>query len=286
MRIPRSALALALLGGLLCAGCQEAVPPAPVTEVRLVRVSALPTDPEDQAWQQAPVYTAPLIPQDLVDPRLMAPSTAQLQVRSLTDGSHVAFRLQWVDPSPDQETGPDRFADSCAVQLPARIEPTVPAPQMGEPGRPVHISFWNAAWEGPTAHDSLQDLYPRATIDHYPFQAASLEPGSADQQAMAERYAPARALGNWMAKPPGSAVQDLVAEGPGTLVPSPSAASTGRGQRVPDGWAVVIARPIPEGLAVQQPGQIAFAVWDGAHDEAGARKMRTGWITLVLQEKP
>ena len=40
-----------------------------------------------------------------------------------------------------------QFPDACAVQLPAKLEPTVPAPQMGEAGKTVEITYWRAAWQ-------------------------------------------------------------------------------------------------------------------------------------------
>jgi DMSO reductase family type II enzyme heme b subunit len=53
-------------------------------------------------------------------------------------------------------------------------------------------------------------------------------------------------------------------------------------------WLTTIARPLNEGAGVAnlQPGQrtyVAFAVWDGAARHMGARKMRSGWIPLVLE---
>jgi hypothetical protein len=46
---------------------------------------------------------------------------------------------------------------------------------------------------------------------------------------------------------------------------------------------VTIVRRLPAGLAPQVRSQIAFAVWEGSHNETGARKMRTGWIPLVMK---
>ncbi|MBK7601432.1 MAG: hypothetical protein IPJ07_24065 [Acidobacteria bacterium] len=43
---------------------------------------------------------------------------------------------------------------------------------------------------------SIKDRYPNATVDHYPFEAQSLEKGSAARTEMATRSAPAAALGN------------------------------------------------------------------------------------------
>lgn len=296
MKMPRNItrypIALVILVAAL-GGCRRAAPPPAVTSVIMARADTLPADPSqitEAAWDAAPEYVAQLIPQDLVDPRLMDASTAELRVRALGDRQCVAFRLQWADPTRDDVDTPDTFTDACAVQLPAKIEPDVPAPQMGEAGRPVEITYWRAVWQAAVdgRGSSLKDLYPNATVDHYPFQAASLEPGSAEQQAMATRYAPAQALGNRMAGPRQTPVQDLMAEGPGTLSPAPTAASAGQGLHSQDGWTVVLSRPLPEGLRndPQAQTQVAFAVWEGSHHEAGSRKMRTAWITLSQQEKP
>jgi hypothetical protein len=44
---------------------------------------------------------------------------------------------------------------------------------------------------------------------------------------------------------------------------------------------VVITRQLPESLAPGERTHIAFAVWQGSQHEAGARKMRTGWVPLL-----
>ncbi len=285
--VPRSAILVTLLALLGQAGCQKAAAP-PVTEVLVASSTAIPADPLDVAWQKAPEYVAKLLLQDIVEPRLMKPSTELVRVRAISNGSDVAFRLQWVDATDNNLPGDARFSDACAVQVPARIEPTVPAPQMGEPGRSVEITYWRAAWQATVdgRGDSINDIYPNAAVDHYPFEAQSLEKGLPAQREMAERYAPARALGNTMAGPRSTPVQDLIAEGPGTITPAPAAGSKGCGTRTTEGWAVVIVRQLPTGLSPQAPSQIAFAVWEGAQEEAGARKMRTGWIPLAIEVKP
>ena len=95
------------------------------------------------------------------------------------------------------------------------------------------------------------------------------------------RYSPARAVGNIVAGPHDRPVQDLVAEGPGTLAPGASTDSQGRGRHDGTGWAVVIRRRLPAGWDATRGSQVAFAVWQGDRNEVGARKMRTAWISLV-----
>ena len=262
-------------------------PPArdAATEVVAVKRTALATDPAAGEWASVPEFQATLLLQDMVEPRLLTPSTPEVRVRAMTDGTRLAFRLEWPDATTNDLPGTGRFSDACAVQLPATTQPDVPAPQMGEPGRPVEITYWRAFWQATVdgRPDAINAIHPGAAIDHYPFDAASLPKGSPEQQAMAQRYAPARALGNDMAGPRQTPVQDLVADGPGTLRPADATQSTGRGVRGGSGWTVVLVRRMPDGLAPGARTQVAFAVWDGEHQEGGARKMRTGWIPLLAE---
>ncbi|MBM4092663.1 MAG: hypothetical protein FJ276_25090, partial [Planctomycetes bacterium] len=215
------------------------------------------------------------------------PSTAEARIRAITDGRQLAVRIAWADPAQNDLPGAGRFCDACAIQLPAKAEPTVPAPQMGEAGRPVEITYWSAAWQATVdgRGDTIQDIYPRANVDYYPFESRPLESDPDAKHAMEARYAPARALHNLMAGPRQTPVQDLIAEGPGSLAPAADASSTGQGRRTKDGWTVLISRRLPAGMTASAGTQVAFAVWDGGQDEVASRKMRTGWIPLMLQER-
>ena len=272
---------LLLLGGLT--GCAKPVA-APLVEVEAARVSTLPADPADAAWNAAPAYAAALLAQDMVEPRLLVASTPSVNVQALTDGTSVAFRLVWADDTKDDLPGPGRFVDACAVQLPVAASANVPAPQMGEAGGTVEISYWSAAWQAIVdgRPDTLAAIEPRAAVDHYPFEAASLAEGSQAQKDMALRYAPARALAGASRPAAGKSVQDLRAEGPGTITPAAETKSAGKGVRDASGWQVVIVKPVPQGLRGQARSQVAFAIWDGSHNEVGPRKMRSVWIPLAL----
>ncbi len=279
----RLLMILAALGLLAGSGCRRAV--ATTTEVVAVQAKALPVAPSDAAWDYAPEHQAKLLLQDLVEPRLMQASTADVRVRAMTNGTEIAFRLEWDDKTQNDLPRPAHFLDACAVQVPAKLEPMAPDPQMGAQGKTVEITYWRADWQASVdgRPDSIKEIYPNASIDHYPFQAPSLEKGSAAQNEMATRYAPARALGNRRVGPRATPVEDLIAEGPGTLTAAPPAGSKGRGVKSQDGWSVVVTRRLPGGLAPGGRTQVAFAVWEGGHNETGARKMRTGWIPLLMK---
>jgi DMSO reductase family type II enzyme heme b subunit len=268
----------AFLGG--CARQAEHVP-----EVVALQVSKLPSEPSDPAWRGAPEHVARLILQDLVEPRLMKTSTPEVRVRALANGSEIAFRLEWADQDRNDTPGPAKFVDACAIQLPEKQEQEPPAPQMGEHGKSVQVTYWRADWQAIVngRGDSIRDLYPNAAVDHYPFEAKPLEQGSAEQREFAARYGPARALGNDRGGPRERPVEDLLATGPGTLTPGPSLGSAGKGEHRSASWQVVISRKLPQGLGPQQRTQIAFAVWQGSQKETGAKKMRSGWIPLLVR---
>lgn len=280
-----SVLSAGLLA-LFLASC-AAPPPPPAAEVQASWLETLPDKPEASAWGIVPVYTAAMIPQDLVEPRLLKPSTAALRVQSAHDGTRVAFRLTWDDSTMDERPGSGQFSDACAVQIPQRTEPDVPDPQMGNIGRPVEITFWRASWQASIAGrpDTIQSLFPGAVVDHYPFEAPPLQIGSDAQKAFAARYAPAEALGLRREGPREKPVEDLVAVGPGTSQPAAQTRSEGAGRRTATGWEVLIIRPMPNGLAPGGRSQIAFGLWDGAMKEVGGRKMRSAWIPLSIETR-
>ncbi|MBK8467533.1 MAG: hypothetical protein IPL32_17090 [Chloracidobacterium sp.] len=268
---------------LLTASCKKTQ--VATSEVNVAQVKEITLDPSAPVWDNVSLHASKMILQDLVEPRLMEPSTPDIQVKAITNGTEIAFRLEWPDATQNDMPGPKKFNDGCAVQIPAKVDPNVPAPQMGEAGKTVEISFWRADWQAIVEGraDNINALYPNASIDHYPFQAKSLENDPQAQAEAALRYAPARALGNRRAGPRDQPVEDLIAEGPSTLSPAPNAISKGNGMKTKTGWAVVITRPVPVGFSIGTPSQIAFAVWEGSHIEIGARKMRTGWVPLILK---
>ena len=152
------------------------------------RGTAAGVDPADAAWASAPRSTwRRSCLQDMVEPRLLAPSTREVRVRAVTDGTRVAFRLEWDDADarrPAGRPGASRTRARCSSRCASSAD--VPAPQMGETGRPVEITYWRASWQAVVdgRGDTIQAIYPNATVDHYPFEAASLQEGSPEQERL------------------------------------------------------------------------------------------------------
>lgn len=282
---------------LSVAACEPrpAIKTAQVTARRIQTV--LPVrDPDAVAWHNVPEYPASLMVQDVTEPRLREPGVTLMRVRALHDGTSVAFRLEWDDSQKDLIPESGRSSDAVAIQFPSVSGSDLPDAAMGQAGKSVRIWYWKAVWQDDDewarfggAADRIARLYPRASVDHYPFQAAPVLGDAVVSSEMARRYAPARATDNPITvRPEGGTVQVLAAEGFGTTTPTSSQAGSAVGRWLEGRWATVIARPINAGedLAPLTPGvrtYIAVAVWDGAGRHTGSRKMRSGWIPLMLE---
>ena len=286
MKIYHSLFFPTLLVLTLVVSCEKHEPaPIPPTQIIVVHRDNLPTNPDDAAWTDVPIFIAKLLPQDLIEPKMLIPSTSQVRVQAVTDSNHLVVRLSWNDAVLDNLPGAARFSDACAIQFPQVISSSVPDPRMGEKTQPVEITYWRASWQAVVdgRGDTIRDLYPNALVDHYPCEAAHLEPGSDEQRKMELDYAPARALGNHLAGPRDKPVQDLIATGPGSLTPAETSFSDGWGKYSDSQWQVTLSRPLPHGLEPPARSVISLAVWEGSKNEAGSRKMRSLWIPISLE---
>jgi len=282
-------VATALAAAVACGGG----PVVDTLQVTAARVEgALPLDdPGAAAWSRAPEHPAALMVQDVTEPRLVEPGVGLINVRALHNREWVVFRLEWDDPTRDLIPEVGRSADAVAIQLPVAPGADVPNAAMGDPGKPVEILYWKAVWQDDAERaaagggDRLATLYPNATTDHYPYQAAP----EGERDEMARRYAPAAAAGNPILVRPGQGpVQVILAEGFGSSAAAATQDATGHGTWADGRWRVTIARPLVEGegLARLEPGArtyLALAVWDGARRNTGSLKMRSGWVPFVLE---
>ena len=141
----RYILPIIILAFLLFGSCRRTQVPTP--EVNVVQAKEITLDPNAAVWDAVSLHVSKMILQDLVEPRLLEPSTPEVQVKAITNGAEIAFRLEWIDETQNDLPEPNHFIDGCAVQLPAKIETNVPAPQMGEVGKTVEISYWRADWQ-------------------------------------------------------------------------------------------------------------------------------------------
>jgi hypothetical protein len=272
----------------------DSVPEVAVTRgdhVKALRVAAIGSDnPYAEVWKQAPYYETPLQAQQMAMPTIPAPTVAALRAQALRDGERIAFRLSWQDSTADGNVDSGQFTDAVAVEFPLD---TGAAPMMGHKGAKVQILHWKALWQKDldVGFQDVQDLHPNYWYDLYWFAEGKFPfpvSGGAFKDPRSLQWFIAQSAGNPMAvfsrtQP----VEELVAEGFGSLTHQPQSASSGKGAWVKGTWAVVISRPLTTGDTADfqfKPGntQIAFAVWQGGAGNVGGRKNWTSWSTLEV----
>lgn len=245
---------------------------------------ASPESPDSLLWQKGEALGVPVNFQVLALPWGRS-NKPPLRVRALRDAERIHFLLEWPDSTENRQTDePQRFADAVAIMFPLKVEQPVTL-MMGFLG-PAEIWQWKADWDQKFwAAAPPRNVY----ADFYPLDSDVA-------------FHPAQASGNLRAamKPP-SAVECLTADGPGTVRSKPDQRVYGRGVWRDGRWRVVMSRALaPEKSVGPSPGnapdyafaadgarrRIAFAVWDGAQAERGARKSISEWVWLELAEAP
>jgi mono/diheme cytochrome c family protein len=287
---------------VLSLGGRPVAPPLPDAGTITVRrvTGEVPTDPQAPAWARVGLQAVRL------RTLWMRPAQVdQVRVAALHNGREIAFLLEWDDPLRDEAAlGTEQFRDAAAIQFP--LEPPGPAgagsPEpsyaMGEARGPVNIWHWKADWQLDLArYRDVEDRFPAVAVDDVPFVrgASGGDPGAI--RAPADRHDPlflaARAVGNPMARPRRSPVENLVAAGIGTLTSQPPEAQgvLGVGRWAAGRWRVLMRRALRTGHPgdVQfDPGQVttvAFAVWDGARGDRDGQKAVSVWQRLRLEAR-
>lgn len=255
----------------------------------------MPTlDPNSGLWQEALMLQVPLAWQNITQPMLLGPSIRSMSIRSLNNGSWITFLVEWKDGSRDASTfKTELFRDAVAIMFPVLNGTQPPFLGMGEPGRPVNVWHWKADWQEDIdiAFQDLQQAYPDLWVDLYPF-ATPTPPYTVPPLAnLSREYVAGWAAGNPLSQPfKVTPVEDLIAEGFGTLTHQSHQDVIGKGVWSEGTWKVVFSRPmatVDHNDAQFQPGTskfVALAVWDGGNREVDGRKSFSNWQTIRLEE--
>ncbi len=218
------------------------------------KVAQLKLDAYAAAWDKAPVVKVDVSPQKLVVPQ-GGGAVAAVEVQSLRTASEIFFRLRWADPTKSEDLElSGQFVDGVALEFPL-VAGSMPAPMMGEKGKPVNVWRWSAAMAKP-------EHYTHAYSDYY-------RPDAIDKTI------------KYPNKP-----EDLVAEGWGTIGRRELQAVDGAGDWKDGTWTVVLRRKLvaPGGAAFAGGTVVPFAlaVWEGGSDERGPAKSFSVWNNLLL----
>ncbi|MBK9119401.1 MAG: hypothetical protein IPM18_07335 [Phycisphaerales bacterium] len=276
-----------------------ATPPGPdsvaAPEPPTIRVSRLPAapgigNPFDPAWDRVPTVELPLQPQQTAPPMLATATIATVRVQAARDDRRIVWRLSWGQEEPAREVDVSTFSDAIAVQFPM----VDGAPfTMGGPGMPVRVLYWRALWQQ-DLDAGFQDVYsrhPNTWNDLYWF-AEGPPPHhfpAAFGDERARDWLVAYRAGNPMADfERDHPVEELVAEGFGSLTHVHDTPSQARGAWQAGRWTVVIDRPFdPTDPLIERLGAssaaVSLAVWDGGHGNTGGRKHWCNWVPLRIE---
>jgi DMSO reductase family type II enzyme heme b subunit len=253
-------------------------------------VSAMDVSPDAALWSEVASVSLPMAPlwwRNDADPGLA--------VQAIHDGRTLSVRLSWRDAAANWHAlQSEAFEDAAAVQF--YRGPAEPFLGMGARDAPIDVWFWDA--DRQTASANSEGAYPNTVVDIYPFNETVVE--TAEYSRSGARLAhqpdvslPARASGNPITpSDTSSAASSLTAGGPGTAtfrVPK-SQLVNARGQWKDGQWAVVMTRSLalasPDDGVSLSPGDrvsVAFAIWDGAHQDRDGKKQITIWQDLELK---
>ncbi len=126
----------------------------------------LPSGPEDSAWAGVERFYIPLVGQIIVEPRWFTPTVDGLWAQAAHNGTDLALKLSWSDPSrspdpswqewldrvreflvhPDGPLPAEQGPDQLFVQLPRQLSDGMDRPYFlrGDTRRPVELWHWSS----------------------------------------------------------------------------------------------------------------------------------------------
>lgn len=248
---------------------------------------ALPlADATSPRWDAAPTLEVRLQRQTIAMPMLAEATVETARLQGLTDGERIALRVTWLDPTVDANVDTGRFTDAVALQFPLERNAAF---SMGSWRRPVEILHWKALWQRDVDEhfQDVQDLHPNYWADLYwfaegrPYRVPDSFADPVSHQWFTG-YSAGNPLSDFHRAVP---IEELAAEGYGSLTEHDEAVAVGGGARLPDGrWAVVFSRPLRTDdpldyqFAGGSTGQLGVAVWDGSGGNVGGRKHWSDWV--------
>ncbi|MBI4382872.1 MAG: c-type cytochrome [Nitrospinae bacterium] len=234
----------------------------------------LDLDPNGPMWKDAPSNAVHLIP-------LSARKNPvnRIKVQSLVNADEIGIRVEWDDEVPNRSSSRhEDFKDAVAIEFAlggavlhehGHSEPFF---GMGNRGKVVNIWQWRADWQ--------QEIETKKKLE-YATKGLDL-----DVMIFGGEVNPVESLNPFREVP----VEELNAEGFGTLTPQPLTKQNVKGKGIwEDGkWKVVFTRSVKSlnkwdaDFETKSPVLIAFAVWDGVNADRNGRKVISMWQRLNL----
>lgn len=250
-------------------------------------------EPLSNQWSDIkPIYVA-LTPLWWRDDRIEG-----VEVRAHHNGEKIAIHLTWSDPQENHDiVEVQSFSDGAALQFSNEEDP--PFFGMGSSDHPVHIWHWKAAWEQFGAkREDIEDAYPHTTVDYYESQknyayGSFFEAAESETKFHDPKFTTGWGAGNPLSDPhKEGAAEEGMAEGLGsytTQMPKIEKVLI-KGSWKNGKWHVVFARSLESSekdtleFKSGEAVSIAFALWEGSHEDRNGQKMVSIWNELIIEE--
>lgn len=294
----------------------EVPPPAvsdPLATPLIIPVKTITGDipgADAPAWREVTEETiVPMSGQVVAKPRNYNPTVRVVFVQAVTNGKEIGIRLRWTDGTRnDRFIQSEQFKDAAAVEFPVKKPETLPDDKphfaMGNSGQTVNIWHWKAEWQKDlSGMADMEDQYPDMAMGssgYYMYEPSArgttldkrtsfIDHGAGKDEGVFKTGAWA---GNIFSNPSKriSPVEDLNAEGFGTLTTQAHQDVKGSGEWRNSEWSVVFVRALsdsdPNDVQLDKMGDyvpVAFAVWDGSNGERDGLKSVTAWHYLKMK---
>ena len=220
----------------------------------------VPKTADDTVWQAASSITIPLSGQVITRPVWPEPTVRALTVRSVHNGTDIAFLLEWQDNTKNDRLTPGTFRDGVAIGFPLGDAPAFFC--MGQLDHYINIWHWKADWQ--------------SDIDRRAARAPEKKEGGVRTFEVIPRRV--------------SSVEDLIGGGFSTLTTKDKQGRVqGQGFWKDGVWHVMMRRPLlseeQENEATLVPGRIqtvSFSVWNGENKERNGQKAVAPWFQLRI----
>lgn len=225
-------------------------------------------------------------------------SVNSAEVKAIHDGIMIYFQISWKDPTKNARAiAVQEFRDAVALMFPLGVVDITPAehfsPRMGDREKPVNIWHWKADWEADLlAKDELEDMQKRYPNMHDDFYLNPYSPYNYQElMTSVEHLSGGIAANNLLSQPErGRTVEDLNAEGFGTLTTQDHQDVNGCSKYKDGIWTVIMYRSLitkdHDDIQFVPGGKTYFnmAVWDGGQkDRNGQKSISVQWHPMVLE---
>jgi len=279
---------------------EEFTPAKEVLEVKYVQMDRpyhMDVESLQGFFKDAKAVTVPLQKQDKAFPN-GGGSVSSAEVKAIHDGLAIYFKISWSDPTKNARViAVQEFRDAVALMFPLGAVEITPAehfsPRMGDREKPTNLWHWKADWDADLlVKGELEDVEAQYPNMHDDF---NLNPYSVyyhrELITSVEVLSGGRAANNLLSQPGrGRTVEDLNAEGFGTLTTQAHQDVNGCSKYEDGIWTVIMYRSLitedPHDVQLVPGGTTYFnmAVWNGGEqDRNGQKNISTQWHPATLE---